>query len=78
MTIKLPSRSNQTLSDHGDGCCLSSPAILKGLENISDLAGIEPLRADHPWITRASRAEFKKIRAGFEKTCGYLQYLALR
>lgn len=28
-----------------------NPAIHKGLENISDLAGIEPLGADHPWIT---------------------------
>ena len=43
-----------------------NPAIQKGLENISDLAGIEPLGADHPWIT--DQVELvKKIRAGFEE-----------
>ena len=43
-----------------------NPAIYKGLENISDLAGIEPLGADHPWITEQVEL-VKKIRAGFEE-----------
>ena len=43
-----------------------NPAIHKGLENISDLAGIEPLGADHPWITEQVEL-VKKIRAGFEE-----------
>ena len=41
-------------------------AIHKALENISDLAGIEPLGADHPWITEQVEL-VKKIRAGFEE-----------
>ncbi|WP_315375585.1 uroporphyrinogen decarboxylase family protein [Streptococcus parasanguinis] len=43
-----------------------NPSIHKGLENISDLAGIEPLGADHPWITEQVEL-VKKIRAGFEE-----------
>ncbi len=37
-----------------------NPAIHKGLENISDLAGIEPLGADHPWITEQVELVKKK------------------
>ena len=76
MAIKLPSQGQPDFVKlMSDGYfAYPNPAIHKGLENISDLAGIEPLGADHPWITEQVEL-VKNPRWFWRRHCGYLQYL---